>query len=285
MYLHTSTSPSASLCSVKAPAHQFPPSLSLPQPLPYVSPVPGGLQSGMSIYVQGSVPQHTKRFRVNFSCGQHEGADVALHFNPRFDGDKVVFNSMQGKKWGKEEHKGHMPFHKGQHFEIIFIVENDAYKVVVNGQPYYEFRHRIPPQQVQAVNVDGDLELQSLTVIGSAMGGGGVSVLPHTERGDGEDGTGLLWRERGLGAKRTVIIKGLIPQGAKRYFCWASSRDPRPPLPSLSPSQLSIRCGNQRFKVFANGQPLFDYNHRFQNFQQIDTLEISGDVVLSFVQF
>uniref|UniRef100_A0A8D0G701 Galectin n=1 Tax=Sphenodon punctatus TaxID=8508 RepID=A0A8D0G701_SPHPU len=269
MYLHTSTSPSASLCSVKAPAHQFPPSLSLPQPLPYVSPVPGGLQSGMSIYVQGSVPQHTKRFRVNFSCGQHEGADVALHFNPRFDGDKVVFNSMQGKKWGKEEHKGHMPFHKGQHFEIIFIVENDAYKVVVNGQPYYEFRHRIPPQQVQAVNVDGDLELQSLTVIGSAMGGGGSWLQPPCS--DPLVPTPL---------PENPEVLAPSPPALTHY-----SRDPRPPLPSLSPSQLSIRCGNQRFKVFANGQPLFDYNHRFQNFQQIDTLEISGDVVLSFVQF
>ncbi|KAH0631555.1 hypothetical protein JD844_005928, partial [Phrynosoma platyrhinos] len=48
---------------------------------------------------------------------------------------------------------------------------------------------------------------------------------------------------------------------------------------------LSIRCGNQRFKVFANGQPLFDYNHRFHNFQQINTLEIDGDVVLSYVQY
>lgn len=54
---------------------------------------------------------------------------------------------------------------------------------------------------------------------------------------------------------------------------------------SSPPPQLSIRCGNRRFKVFANGQPLFNYNHRFHNFQQIDTLEINGDVVLSYVQF
>lgn len=44
------------------------------------------------------------RFTVNFTVGQGPGADIALHFNPRFDGwDKVVFNTQQGGKWGSEE--------------------------------------------------------------------------------------------------------------------------------------------------------------------------------------
>lgn len=58
-----------------------------------------------------------------------------------------------------------------------------------------------------------------------------------------------------------------------------------PGLPYLSPPpQLSIRCGTDRFKVFANGQHLFDYSHRFQAFHRIDTLEIKGDITLSYVQ-
>lgn len=47
---------------------------------------------------------------------------------------------------------------------------------------------------------------------------------------------------------------------------------------------LSIRCGMDRFKVFANGQHLFDFSHRFQAFQMVDTLEINGDITLSYVQ-
>uniref|UniRef100_A0A674JUW6 Galectin n=1 Tax=Terrapene triunguis TaxID=2587831 RepID=A0A674JUW6_9SAUR len=68
---------------------------------------------------------------------------------------------------------------------------------------------------------------------------------------------------------------------------WGSEERELPHNP-FQPGQyfeLSIRCGNGRFKVFANGQPLFDYNHRFREFQRIDTLEINGDVVLSYVQF
>ncbi|XP_070620683.1 galectin-4 isoform X1 [Erythrolamprus reginae] len=139
--------------------------------LPYHQPVPGGLRPGMSVYVQGTVPKHTNRFRVNFACGQHEGADIAFHFNPRFDGkDKTVLNTFQSGRWGNEEiHK--MPFRKGEHFEIIFVVNDAGYQVLVNRNPFCSYGHRLPPQSVQVVSADGDLELQSLTVMGGSMMG------------------------------------------------------------------------------------------------------------------
>lgn len=55
--------------------------------------------------------------------------------------------------------------------------------------------------------------------------------------------------------------------------------------PLLPPLQLSIRCGNHRFKVFAEGQPLFDFHHRVPAGPHVDVLEIEGDVVLSYVHF
>lgn len=48
---------------------------------------------------------------------------------------------------------------------------------------------------------------------------------------------------------------------------------------------MSIRCGNQRFKVFVNGQHLFDFFHRLQSFSEIDVLEIEGDVQISYIHF
>lgn len=59
------------------------------------------------------------------------------------------------------------------------------------------------------------------------------------------------------------------------------------PGPSLKPAlslQLSLRCGIDRFKVYANGQHLFDYSHRFSAFQNVDVLEIQGDINLSYIQ-
>ncbi|XP_030400456.1 galectin-4 [Gopherus evgoodei] len=310
-------------------------------PLPHAAPIAGGLRPGMSIYVQGTVPHHTKRFRVNFSCGPAKGADIALHFNPRFDsGDKIVFNSFQHGKWAKEEYKHEMPFRKGQHFEMVFSITPEGYRIMVNGAPCYEFRHRIPPERVQVVDVDGDLELQSLNVMGGGtMGGGGMyhpqpgmhgmqsNMPPPATSLPMMAGPASFHPQvpyvanfpGGLTSKKTVVVKGFVPQGAKS-FCinfkmgyskdialhinprlnervvvrnsllngqWGAEERALPQNP-FQPGQyfdLSIRCGNGRFKVFANGQPLFDYNHRFREFQKIDTLEINGDVVLSYVQF
>lgn len=79
---------------------------------------------------QGHSPSCPARFSVNFVAGPHAGADIALHFNPRFDGwDKVVFNSQQGGKWGSEEKKRSMPFRKGAAFELVFMVLAEHYKV------------------------------------------------------------------------------------------------------------------------------------------------------------
>ncbi|XP_074872604.1 galectin-4 [Carettochelys insculpta] len=308
-------------------------------PLPYVTPVAGGLQPGMSVYVQGTVPHHTKRFRVNFACGQQKGADVALHFNPRFDsGDKVVLNSFQGS-WAREEHKP-MPFHKGQHFEVVFIITPQGYQITVNRAPYCEFQHRIPPERVQVVDVDGDVQLQSINIIGgNMMGGSGMSYpqpgmrsmqpnmpLPPTSlpmmAGPASYHPQVPYVGNipgGLVSKKTVVVKGLVPQGAKSFhinFKMGYSKDialhinprlnentvvrnsflqgrwgpeerelPFNPFQHGQYFDISIRCGNQRFKVFVNGQPLFNYNHRVHNFQQIDMLEINGDVALSYVQF
>ncbi|OBS70137.1 hypothetical protein A6R68_01319 [Neotoma lepida] len=327
--------------------------------LPYKRPIPGGLNVGMSVYIQGVAKENMQRFRVDFTVGQDEGADIAFHFNPRFDGwDKVVFNTKQNGQWGKEEKKMSMPFKRGSHFELVFMVMSEHYKVMVNGDPFYEYRHRLPLQMVNHLNVDGDLKLQSINFLG---GQAAPAPYPGPYPGPGHyppqmnslpvmagpptfnppvPYVGTL--HGGLIARRTIIIKGYILPTARNFIInfkvgpsgdialhinprmgegvvrnsfmngsWGSEErkitynpfgpgqffdvslgvpflpptDPGPARPYLSPPpQLSIRCGTDRFKVFANGQHLFDYSHRFQAFQRIDMLEIKGDITLSYVQ-
>uniref|UniRef100_A0A6I8S0A5 Galectin n=1 Tax=Xenopus tropicalis TaxID=8364 RepID=A0A6I8S0A5_XENTR len=61
-------------------------------------------------------------------------------------------------------------------------------------------------------------------------------------------------------------------------------------LPSgmvFSPGQsfvIEIRCEQHAFKVHVNGAHICDFNHRVHSLQQIDTLQIEGDVVLQHVQ-
>ncbi|XP_069313352.1 galectin-4 isoform X1 [Eulemur rufifrons] len=306
--------------------------------LPYYKPIPGGLSVGMSVYIQGAASEHMRRFFVNFVTGPEPGADIALHFNPRFDGwDKVVFNTQQGGKWGNEEKKRSMPFNKGAAFELVFMVMAEHYKVVVNGNPFYEFGHRIPLQTVTHLQVDGDLQLQSINFIGGhhpphqgpmhhppfpgpGHGPPPLNSLPSMEGPPTfNPPVPFLGRlQGGLTARRTIIIKGYVPPTGKSFAInfkagpsgdialhinprmsegsvvrnsflkgsWGSE-ERRVSHNPFGPGQffdLSIRCGLDRFKVYANGQHLFDFSHRLSAFQSVDTVEIKGDVTLSYVQ-
>ncbi|XP_076988058.1 galectin-4 [Tamandua tetradactyla] len=306
--------------------------------LPYIQPIPGGLSLGMSIYIQGVASEHMKRFFVNFMVGQGPESDIAFHFNPRFDGwDKVVFNTQQGGRWGSEEKKRSMPFRKGAPFELVFMVLAEHYKVIVNGNPFYEFGHRLPLQMVTHLHVDGDLELQSINFIGGQQPPSQRPVTIPAYPGPGQsfqqpsnlptmEGpptfnppvpfTGRL--QGGLITRRTIIVKGYVLPSAKSFtinFKVGASGDlalhinPRMTEGAVvrnsylngswgaeernlshnpfGPGRffdLSIRCGMDRFKVYANGQHLFDYSHRLQAFQKVDTVEILGDINLSYVQ-
>ncbi|XP_064408741.1 galectin-4 isoform X2 [Latimeria chalumnae] len=321
--------------------------------IPYSGPIFGGVRPGMSIYVQGYIPQDTNRFNINFACGQEEGSDIAFHFNPRFDGwDKVVFNSFQNNEWGDEEHKRDMPFSLDQNFELVFIVTPDYYQVNVNGQSYYQFNHRIPLERVEALQVAGNVMIQSINISGSRMApgyeggygggvgggygggyGGGVGGGYGGGYGGGMGGEALpvpsfpsgnlppvpyaTSIQGGLFPKRTIIVRGFVPQGADRFHInlkascnndialhinprvsegivvrnsflngtWGEEERDLETNP-FQPGQyfdLSVRCGNYRFKVFINGQPLFVYNHRLRPFEQVDTVEIEGDVAVSYV--
>ncbi|XP_004636847.1 galectin-4 [Octodon degus] len=304
--------------------------------LPYNMPIPGGLSIGMSVYVQGVANENMRRFFVNFVVGSSPGSDIAFHFNPRFDGwDKVVFNTKQGGQWGEEERKRSMPFSKGAAFELVFMILQEHYKVVVNGNSFYEYKHRLPLQMVTHLNVDGDLQLQSINFLGGQPApnqtpGYGGPPPPHMQMqmnalpimsgppvfNPPVPYTGVL--HGGLSPRRTIIIKGFVPLTAKSFAInfkvgfsgdralhinprlsegvvvrnshlngsWGSEERKLPHNP-FRPGQffdLSIRCGMDRFKVYANGQHLFDYSHRLPAFQSVDTLEILGDVTLSYVQ-
>ncbi|KAG2469013.1 LEG4 protein, partial [Polypterus senegalus] len=254
------------------------------------------------------------------------------------------------------EEKAHMPFRKGDEFEMVIIVNQEGYQVNVNGQNFYFFQHRLPFEEVDTLEIGGDVVIQTINIIGGGWSGG-VSdreltydlpkyVLSLLFQGGmpGYQGGNLpvsmcyfcfITKDimyfihqvvpysnmipGGLSPKRTIIIRGMVPPGANRFHinfkvsysgdivfhlnprftefivvrnsflggCWGREEKELEFNP-FQPGQyfdMSIRSGNQRFKVYVNGQHLCSFNHRFQEFQQVDTLEVEGDVQLSYVQF
>uniref|UniRef100_A0A3B3TQM6 Galectin n=1 Tax=Poecilia latipinna TaxID=48699 RepID=A0A3B3TQM6_9TELE len=282
--------------------------------IPYLGPIYGGVRVGASVYIQGSVPENITRFRINLLCGESDSSDVALHFNPRFDGwDKVVFNSRKDGSWMSEEKIRKMPFSKGEAFELVIMITSKGFQTKVNGKDFFLFPHRLPVEQIRAIQVSGDVSIQTINIIG--LSNIGIIIVSYTcfliNLLPSQPVPFSTWIPGGMLPKRTVIIRGSVPHGAQRMgFNLVVSRtrdvaihmNPRvqegvvvrnaqtggqwgSEERQLSGSPfMSIRCGNQRFKVFVNGQHLFDFFHR-TNFSEIDKLEIDGDVQISYVHF
>jgi len=140
--------------------------------------VPGTLQDGSVITVQGSTPPQANGFSINLASGPGDigSSDVSLHLNPRFNENSVVRNSMQNGGWGAEERGGAgMPFQKGQPFECVILCRQDKYMMSFNGQHFGEFRHRLPMQRVTHVVVKGDVQLNNVSFSGPGMSGGGAT--------------------------------------------------------------------------------------------------------------
>lgn len=49
----------------------------------------------------------------------------------------------------------------------------------------------------------------------------------------------------------------------------------------LSLRQMEIHCEQSRFRVFVDGQKLFDFHHRVASLGAVDTLWIKGNVAVT----
>lgn len=133
--------------------------------LPFTGPIYGGLKDGMMVLVCGSVLHSCERFQIDFQCGcsQSPRPDVAFHFNPRLNEGCVVSNSFERGSWQREERKRDVPFRKGHPFELRILVNSSSFMVAVDGKHYLEFKHRIPLQRVDALGLQGGLEVASIS--------------------------------------------------------------------------------------------------------------------------
>jgi len=127
-------------------------------PVPYRGGIPGHFTPGKKLFITGLPDKDVKKIQINLYAGH----DIAFHFNPRFSDKVVVRNSQRGGVWETEEREGKFPFAKDKQFDIVIVSEGDALQVYVNGEHQSSFKNRVPPNQIDGLGIEGDLQLQAI---------------------------------------------------------------------------------------------------------------------------
>lgn len=109
--------------------------------IPYIGSIPGGVRIGTQVIIEGHVPRwFTHRFDFNLVVGYNpthahcKNADIAFHFNPRFDDTPhVILNTRSGRNWHEERTEYQALIRKGNDFEWVLTVEESYYRITING--------------------------------------------------------------------------------------------------------------------------------------------------------
>uniref|UniRef100_T1IQM2 Galectin n=1 Tax=Strigamia maritima TaxID=126957 RepID=T1IQM2_STRMM len=139
--------------------------------IPFVDKFIKELHPGHIVVINGTIPPAANKFEINLALGvNYEDNDqrspIAFHLNPRFDQNYTARNTFQNG-WGPEESNSPnsvFPFHRGQTFEIMILIAPDSYMVAVNEKHYVKYVHRIPYQQVNTLQVLGDVVVDRILV-------------------------------------------------------------------------------------------------------------------------
>ncbi|KAK7487135.1 hypothetical protein BaRGS_00021630 [Batillaria attramentaria] len=142
--------------------------------VPFVDQLPGNLEPGNWVVIQGAPDDDEDKFAINLQCGpDNESDDIAFHFNPRFDEQVVVRNTRDGGDWGDEERdQPCFPFEPEdqfelalvmlQHgirpedqFELALVMLQHGIRVFVNRKRYVDYNFRIDPNRICHIYLSG----------------------------------------------------------------------------------------------------------------------------------
>ncbi|XP_068609661.1 galectin-8-like [Brachionichthys hirsutus] len=291
--------------------------------IPFSGTILGGLQPGEMVLIQGSVPSGADRFQVDFTCGgsTKPRADVAFHFNPRLKLlPCVVCNTLEAELWGREEILFQRPFTAGAPFEIVVLVQEDKFKVAVNGEHLLEYKQRVALERVDTLTIAGTVAVEAVGIIPSTCPVSPAAALTNQEpemnlitsssgdlsvpfRGRLPDGlrVGCSVTIRGETGKTTDrfcvdlrdsrdIALHLNPRLKDRVLvrnsflsgCWGPEERTLSSFPFATAQyfEIIILCEAEKFRVAVNGVHRLDYRYRVRDLSRITQLGVSGAVTL-----
>lgn len=93
-----------------------------------------------------------------------------MHINPRLPQNYIVRNCKINSYWGNEEVTSALPFslNRGDKFAMQILCTETEYYLSLNGQHFASFRHRLPYNRVNCLQVKGDVmdvQVEQLSVM------------------------------------------------------------------------------------------------------------------------
>jgi len=122
--------------------------------------LPSQLKNGSWISCSGTLKKKMEKFFIQFQ-GEDKLLEIPFHMEPQIQEQQTVVNSMQQGQWQQQQQiqQEKFPFSKEKTFYFDILLTADGYKVFVDGEFYFEFKHRQPMQSVQTVQVQGDVNM------------------------------------------------------------------------------------------------------------------------------
>lgn len=117
--------------------------------VPFISILIQKFQPEQILLIQGRVKEGAQRFQVDL---HGSNGSIAFHFDTRFYENRQVMNSFLNGRWGK---KNRIPivFKRGQYFTLLIRALNNEFQIFVNHTEIHQFKHRIPVNAIEYLNV------------------------------------------------------------------------------------------------------------------------------------
>ncbi|XP_044042421.1 lectin, galactoside-binding, soluble, 2b [Siniperca chuatsi] len=100
-------------------------------------------------------------FSINIG---HDSDNIAMHFNPRFSLNAIVFNSLSGGCWGDEHHEGNFPFVRGEECKFHINFSNGQFYIKLPDGSMLNFPNRLGDVKYKYFDVSGDARIVGIKI-------------------------------------------------------------------------------------------------------------------------
>ncbi|VIO88441.1 Galactoside-binding lectin family protein [Brugia malayi] len=133
-------------------------------PVPYISKLGAKLQPGQTLVIHGSIENDASEFEVNLLNGSpniESSKATIFHIKVYFKENRLVYNTYENGKWGKEE-KSSNPFKKGDNFDLRIRIHEDKLEIFGNQKELHIYKARINVSSVEYLTIRGNISLKGV---------------------------------------------------------------------------------------------------------------------------